>query len=51
MGKEGISMPVADENGIIDEPPGDLLETMPGYREAEAACRHLYDDPANNTNQ
>jgi hypothetical protein len=51
MRKEGIPVPVADENGMIDEPPGDPWQTMPGYREAEAACRHLYDDPANNANQ
>jgi hypothetical protein len=48
MRKRGIPEPVADENGVVNEPTGDSLSQMPGYDAAVRACRHLVDDPANN---
>jgi hypothetical protein len=47
MRENGIPEPLADANGIIDQPTDDQLYRMPGYDQAVAKCRHLVDDPAN----
>ncbi len=47
MRDNGIPEPIADANGIVDQPTGDELYRMPGYDQAVAKCRHLVDDPAN----
>ncbi|GIH06964.1 hypothetical protein Rhe02_50310 [Rhizocola hellebori] len=47
MRENGIPEPIADANGVVDQPTDDQLYRMPGYDQAVAKCRHLVDDPAN----
>jgi hypothetical protein len=47
MRENGIPEPIADANGMVEQPTGDELFRMPGYDQAVAKCRHLVDDPAN----
>jgi hypothetical protein len=44
--KRGIDVPRADANGIITSNPNPETHQTPEYQAAEAACRHLADDPA-----
>lgn len=44
--KRGIDVPKPDSNGIILRNPDPELQNTPEYKAAEAACRHLADDPA-----
>ena len=48
MNQHGQPEPEADANGMVHEPTDDSFRSTPEYDAALRACRHLYDDPANN---
>lgn len=46
--RHGIAWPEPDANGMLAYPADPMSQDTAEYRAAEDACRHLYDDPANN---
>ncbi len=49
--KHGVNSPTPNADGVVDEPTDDGWMLTPAYKGAEAACRYLVDDPANNQNR
>jgi hypothetical protein len=47
MRRNGIPVPVPDQNGMAQEPTDDAWHSTPEYDAALRKCRHLVDDPAN----
>jgi hypothetical protein len=43
-----IDPPASATNGMVNYPTDPMWQHTPEYEAAEAACRHLIDDPANN---
>jgi hypothetical protein len=48
MNQHGAAEPAPDANGMVHEPTDGSWRSTPAYADALRACRHLYDDPANN---
>ena len=48
MREHGVPEPQPDANGMVHQPTDWSWQSTPQYEAAVAACRHLYDDPANN---